>query len=84
MNILQATLEAREGLYDAAKRRLKNVIAHPGSGNEEKFRAHKELARILDKTGEYQNVFEHLHKSAKLSSLLPEVTTVRLRNPAGG
>ncbi len=72
LNIQQATLEARMGLYDAAIMRLQSVLKKPAS-NEEQFRVHKELANIFDKTGQYHQVFPHLHQSAELSALLPDV-----------
>jgi Tfp pilus assembly protein PilF len=72
LNIQQATLEARTGQYETAMKRLQSVLENPAS-DEEQFRAHKELAVILDKTGQYNQVFSHLNQSAELSVLLPEV-----------
>ena len=72
LQILAATLEADGKQYAAAKRRLESVrgdFLKP----EEKFRAHKELARVLDKLGEYDQVFGHLHAAGEVSGLLPEV-----------
>ena len=71
--ILLATLEAADGLTEEAKRRLQKVLQHPLLTPEEKFRAHKELARFLDKLGEYDQVFTHLHASGDISPRLPEV-----------
>ena len=71
--ILLATLEAAEGLTEEAKRRLEKVLQNPLLSPEEKFRAHKELARFLDKLGEYDRVFTHLHASGEISPRLPEV-----------
>jgi len=73
LNILQAILEAREGQTDAATQRLETVINLPNANNEEKFRAHKELANILDKKREYNKVFPHLYKSAELAQQLPAI-----------
>ena len=77
--ILLATLEAADGLTAEAKRRLEKVLKNSLLTPEEKFRAHKELARFLDKLGEYDHVFTHLHQSAEVSKRLPEV----LRQDAG-
>lgn len=73
MHILQASLEADAGLNADAKLRLEDVLSYELSAREE-FRAHKELARVLDKLGEYDQVFPHLHASAGFSSALPEVS----------
>ncbi len=73
LTILLATLEAADGLAEEAKHRLQKVLTYSLMTLEEQFRAHKELARILDKLGEYDQVFSHLHKSAELSLRLPEV-----------
>lgn len=72
--ILLATLEAADGLTEEAKRRLEKVLKNPSLTPEEKFRAHKELARFLDKLGEYGQVFRHLHASGEISPRLPEVS----------
>lgn len=72
LQILLATLETAQGQYEEAKRRLEKVLnGFPTA--EEKFRAHKELARILDKLKAYDQVFPHLHAAAEVSGLLPEV-----------
>ena len=72
LNILQATLEAADKQYEPARRRLEKVL-QLALTPEETYRAHKELAVILDKIGEYGQVFTHLHASAEVSALLPEV-----------
>jgi len=74
LTILLATLEAANGLTEAARHRLEKVLQNPLLTPEEKFRAHKELARFLDKLGLYDQVFPHLHASAEVSPRLPEVT----------
>lgn len=71
--ILLATMEAADGHTEQAKNRLLKVLQHPLLKPEERFRAHKELARYLDKLGEYDSVFSHLHAAAVASSQLPEV-----------
>lgn len=73
LSILLATLETAEGLTEDAKRRLEKVLKNPSLTSEEQFRTHKELARILDKLGEYDQVFRHLHVSGEVSTRLPEV-----------
>ncbi|MCD2451382.1 sulfotransferase [Methylicorpusculum oleiharenae] len=72
LTILVATLEMAEGLNQPAKLRLAKVLQHPLS-IEEKFRTHKELARLLDKMGEYDLVFSHLTAAGELSGQLPEL-----------
>ncbi|MBD9363186.1 sulfotransferase [Methylomonas sp. EbB] len=71
--ILLATLEAADGLNQEAKQRLEKVLQNTLLTTEERFRAHKELARILDKLGEYERVFAHLHAAAEQAPRLAEV-----------
>ncbi|MGY6276968.1 tetratricopeptide repeat-containing sulfotransferase family protein [Methylomonas sp. MgM2] len=73
LSILVATLEITAGDLESARRRLEKVLHNIGLSAEEKFRAHKELARVLDKLGAYEQVFTHLHAAGKVSSELPEV-----------
>lgn len=68
-----AVLEAANGLLPEARQRLENILQKPNLSPEEKFRAHKELARILDKLGGYGQAFEHLQASAAISQQLPAV-----------
>ena len=71
MQVFLASLEADAGKNTEARERLDRILA--GRPNtREAFRAHKELARVLDKLGEYESVFQHLHASGKQSPLLPE------------
>ena len=72
LQILLATLEIAEKHYEAARQRLEKVLQLTLTP-EERFRAHKELARILDKVGAYDQVFAHLHASAQVSGSVPEV-----------
>jgi tetratricopeptide (TPR) repeat protein len=76
--ILVATLEIAEGLLVDAKQRLTKVLNNKSLTVEEKFRAHKELARLLDKLGEYDQVFTHLHLAGEISPQLPEVARQEL------
>lgn len=73
LSILLATLEAADGLSQEAKQRLEKVLQNPLLTAEEQFRANKELARILDKLGQYDQVFSHLHAAAEVAPRLPEV-----------
>jgi tetratricopeptide (TPR) repeat protein len=73
MNILQSTFEASSGMQDAARKRLEKVLLTPGLTPEEKFRAHKELAKILDKLGIYESVFKHLRAASTFSNHIPEI-----------
>jgi tetratricopeptide (TPR) repeat protein len=72
MHILQASLEADAGMNAAAKDRLEDVLTYELHTREE-FRAHKELARVLDKLGQFDQAFKHLHASATFAQALPEV-----------
>ena len=71
MQILQGSLEADARHNDAAKDRLEAVLSLRLTAQEE-FRVHKELARVLDNLGAYDQVFPHLHAAASLSGALPE------------
>ena len=69
--VLLASLEADARLYDEALDRLDALVAQP-LGAREAFRAHKELARVLDAVGEHQEVFAHLAAADILARTLPE------------
>jgi Flp pilus assembly protein TadD len=73
LNILVATLEITNGQLDSARQKLEKVLQNPLPTPEERFRAHKELARVLDKMGAYAEVFDHLHAAGAVSAQLPEV-----------
>lgn len=73
MQVFQGSLEADAGKNEVARERLQNVLAAQPNAREA-FRAHKELARVLDKLKQYDQVFEHLHASSALSRSLPEYT----------
>ena len=74
--ILLATLEIADGQLGSARQRLEKVLQNPLLKPEEKFRTHKELARVLDKLGVYDQVFIHLHASGEVAPRLPEVQRV--------
>jgi hypothetical protein len=71
MQVLQGSLEADAGKSALAGKRLEKVLAGQPAAREA-FRAHKELARIRDKLGEYDQVFAHLNAASSLSGFLPE------------
>ena len=73
LNILVATLEISNGQLDSARQKLEKALQNPLQTPEETFRAHKELARVLDKMGVYTEVFSHLHAAGEVSPRLPEV-----------
>ncbi len=71
MQVFLGSLEADAGKNQAARDRLEKVVAGQ-PGPREAFRAHKELARVLDRLGEFNPVFAHLHAAGVLSASLPE------------
>ena len=71
MQVFLGSLEADAGKTEAARDRLKKFLLGQPEPREA-FRANKELARIQDKLGAYDQVFEHLHASGNLSASLPE------------
>ncbi|HLO62746.1 MAG TPA: sulfotransferase [Azonexus sp.] len=71
MKVFLGSLEADAGQFPAAKERLLAVLAG-GTQPREAFRAHKELARIHDRLGEFDAVFPHLDAAGELATLLPE------------
>ncbi|MGR8930703.1 MAG: tetratricopeptide repeat-containing sulfotransferase family protein [Gammaproteobacteria bacterium] len=73
LSILVATLEINAGQTEAGRQHLEKVLQNPLLTPEEKFRAHKELARAFDKLGIYELVFPHLHAAGEVSPRLPEV-----------
>lgn len=73
LNILVATMEITDGQLDSARQRLEKTLNTAILTPEEKFRAHKELAKVLDKLGDYDQVFIHLHAAGEVSRRLPEV-----------
>lgn len=77
--ILVATLEIADGQSESAKQRLATVLEKPLLTPEEKFRAHKELARVLDKLKAFDQVFFHLHAAGEISPRLPEVQRQDMR-----
>ncbi len=71
--IMLATLEIADGQSEQALQRLEKVLNNPLLKPEERFRAHKEIARTLDKLGDYNQVFNHLHAAGDVAPRLPEV-----------
>ena len=74
LHILQASLEVDAGQSASAKLRLEDVLSYELTAQEE-FRAHKELARALDKLGDYEQAFSHLHAAGRFASAVPEIST---------
>ena len=74
MQVFLGSLEADAGLNADAKQRFQKALGYQLNAREA-FRAHKELARVLDKLGEYDQVFPHLHAAGTLSGSLPEYST---------
>lgn len=72
LQILLASLELDAGLQDEPVERLRRVLAWQ-LNPEERYRAHKEMARGLDKSGASAEVFTHLHAAAEASRLIPAV-----------
>lgn len=71
MQVFLGSLEADAGESESAKIRLEQVLRQ-NVNPREGFRAHKELARIYDKLGDYARVFPHLRAATKLAALVPE------------
>jgi Flp pilus assembly protein TadD len=71
MQVFLGSLEADAGKSELAKARLEQVLSGQ-PGPREAFRAHKELARVTDRLGQYAEVFPHLHLAGTLSRSLPE------------
>lgn len=74
LNIFMASLEARSAGCDIAKQRLEKVLSDTNVLTEEEaYRAHKELALVLDKLEDFPNVFGHLHAAEMLCKRLPDM-----------
>jgi Flp pilus assembly protein TadD len=73
MKVFLGSLEADAGKNTLARDRLQEIFSSEPDVRVA-FRAHKELARVLDKLGQHDQVFEHLHAAGELSRALPEYT----------
>jgi tetratricopeptide (TPR) repeat protein len=73
LNIQHAALLADTKHFDTAKQRLEQVLHNPELSPTDQFHAQKEIARILDKLGEYDTVFEHLHQASTISKKLTSI-----------
>ncbi|MCX8050082.1 MAG: sulfotransferase [Methylohalobius sp.] len=71
IQILAASIEADNKLWEAARRRLEKVLASSALQPEEAMRAHKELARVLDRLGEYERAFTELQAAEEAALKLP-------------
>lgn len=73
LNILVATMEIADKQLESARQRLEHSLNTQILKPEERFRAHKERARVCDKLGLYDQVFPSLHAAGEASARLPEV-----------
>lgn len=71
MQVFLGSLEADAGKSDKARERFEKLLETKPEPREA-FRAHKELARVLDRLGRFEQVFSHLNAAATLSKELPE------------
>lgn len=71
LQVFVGSLEADAGENESARARLEKALSQSLNAREQ-FRAHKELARILDRVRQYDAVFPHLHASGNLAKSLPE------------
>ena len=62
-----AILEIEQKQHATAKKRLQDIIDNESNESRYRARAHLELARIYDKTGEYDHVFPALENAAQLN-----------------
>ena len=69
LKVLCASLEIDAGRLPDARARLARVLASEPRSMAG-FRAHKEMARLLDKQGDYDGAFAHLESSGRLSRRL--------------
>ena len=77
MRVLQGSLQADAGRYAEARATLEGVLA-AGAPERETFRAHKELARVLDALGEPGEVFAHVEAAAQIA---PQLLEFRSHDP---
>lgn len=75
VRVLLASLEADAGLFGAAAERLDALLAS-GTGPREAHRAHKELARIADRRGDYDAAFAHLEQAAAAAAAVPDLAAL--------
>jgi tetratricopeptide (TPR) repeat protein len=78
MQVLQGSLEADAGRFEDAEQRLATLLLRRPP-DREAFRAHKEMARIVEALGDDEDVFPHLDAAAALAPRLPEH---QAQNPA--
>ncbi|WP_419814314.1 sulfotransferase [Glacieibacterium sp.] len=64
LEVLQASLEIDAGDLDAARPRLDAVLAGPDDAAV-RLRAHKELARLDDRQGRFDEAFDHLEAAGR-------------------
>ena len=71
LEVLQASFEIDVGDRDAARRRLHGLLARP-TDTAVAFRSHKEMARLEDSEGRYDEAFEHLEAASRASRDTPD------------
>ena len=75
VRVLLGSVEVDAGLLDDADERLRALLAS-GPAPREVHRAHKELARIADRRGEYDAAFAHLDQAATAAAAVPELAAL--------
>lgn len=72
LDVFLGSLEADAGNYADAEARLTRLLAGRPDARQA-FRAHKEMARVLDRTGGHDKVFAHLRAAGGLADQVPEI-----------
>jgi len=73
LQVQLASLEAKHGDLPAARRRLHRLLAgEQALPGDVTYRAHKELALVLDKQGQFSAAFAQLQAAADIGRHLPE------------
>jgi len=73
--VLAVSLEADAGLYEGAEARARALLSS-NLAPREAHRVYKELARLLDKKGEFDAAFAALDASATASASVPELAAL--------
>ncbi len=72
LQLLFATTLTLNGDYEKAHTLLDTLLSKHLTP-EQRFRTHKELARVLDKRHQYEAVFPHLYAAADIARELPQI-----------
>lgn len=75
VRVLLASVEADAGLFDDASTRLRALLAS-NAAPREAHRAHKELARIADRRGDFDAAFAHLEAAESAAAAMPELAAL--------